>query len=53
MICAAEMFETAKTMTLASLSLAMSVEEQRRHRFARLYPEIPTHLIPEPLRLRS
>jgi len=46
----ARMFNTARTMILASFPPDLSPEEVRRRLFKRLYPEIPPDRIPEALR---
>jgi len=50
-IMAAQMFEAARTIVLASLPANLSPDERRRHLFARLYADdVPFARIPEPLR---
>jgi len=50
-IMAAQMFDAARAIVLASLPANLSPDERRRHLFARLYADdVPFARIPEPLR---
>lgn len=52
-IMAAQMFDAARAMVLASFPPNLPVHEQRRLLFARLYgDDIPADRVPAPLRLR-
>ena len=53
-IMAAQMFDAARAMVLASFPPNLSVEERRRRLFARLYgSDVPPIRVPEPLRPRT
>jgi hypothetical protein len=50
-IMAAQMFDAARAMVLASFPPNLSPDERRRRLFARLYgDDVPPHRVPEPLR---
>jgi hypothetical protein len=51
---AAQMFDAARAMVLASFPPDLSPDEQRRRLFARMYgDDVPPHRVPEPLRPRT
>jgi hypothetical protein len=52
-IMAAQMFDAARAIVLASFPPNLSPDERRRRIFARLYgDDVPATRIPEPLRLK-